>query len=90
MVIERDGFPVELTEQELREAYEEYRLNCMKEDVRSIIEQREDSDDCSDDIVTRLAEKALHALSKNDAYFEAFWYNAEDVVANYFYDNNHN
>ena len=87
MVIERDGFPVELTAQELREAYEEYQLNCMKEDIRSIIEQREDADDCSDDTVTRLAEKALHALSKNDAYFEAFWYNAEDVVADYFKGN---
>lgn len=87
MVIERDGFPVELTAQELREASEEHQLNCMKEDIRSIIEQREDADDCSDDTVTRLAEKALHALSKNDAYFEAFWYNAEDVVADYFNNN---
>lgn len=86
MVIERDGFPVELTAQELREAYEEYKLNCMKEDVRSTIEQSENTDDCSDDTVTYLAEQALHALSKNDAYFEAFWDTVEDVVYNYFHN----
>lgn len=87
MVIERDGFPVELTAQELREAYEEHQLNCMKEDIRSTIEQNENANDCSDKTVTYLAEQALYALSKNDAYFEAFWYTVEDVVADYFKDN---
>ena len=89
MVIERNGFSVELTAQELHEAYEEYRLNCMKEDVRSTIEQSESAADCSDNTVTHLAEQALDALSKNDAYFEAFWYTVENVVADYF-DNNCN
>lgn len=93
MIIEKKGIKIaELTPEELRCAYEEYRMECYKEDVRSKIEENysdvfsEDELD-NDGLISYLAEMFDRSLSKNESYYDAFWASMESVIDEYIKNN---
>ena len=69
MKIKRFGTEIELTPSELDAAYEERRLNDMKDTIKAYIQMR-DAEVCQD--IEDIALDALHNLGKNDNYTEAF------------------
>lgn len=73
MKIYRDGKEYELTFSELIQAHKEYELDCMIEDVKDRYAQGEYDVDLSDEQIEDIAMFAVHNLSKNDSYFEAYW-----------------
>jgi hypothetical protein len=83
MKIFRDGKEYELTFSEMIQAHEEYELDCMVEDVRSKYEEGEYDVELSEDDISEVASFALHNLSKNDSYFEAYWMSVEYTLDNY-------
>lgn len=87
MTIYRDGNPIELTASELRQASEEYSLQCKMEDVRSEIEQNPDlpiTPDFDDTDIQVIAERAENMLSKNDLYYDAYWASVNNAIEEYF------
>lgn len=87
MTIYRDGNPIELTASELRQASEEYGLQCKMEDVRSEIEQNPDlpiTPDFDDTDIQVIAERAENMLSKNDLYYDAYWASVNNAIEEYF------
>ena len=83
MKIIRDGKEYELTFSEMIQAHEEYELDCMVEDVRSKYEEGDYDVELSEDDISEVAGFALHNLSKNDSYFEAYWMSVEYTLYNY-------
>jgi predicted SpoU family rRNA methylase len=83
MKIFRDGKEYELTFSEMIQAHEEYELDCMVEDVKNVYEQGEYDVELSEDDISEVASFALHNLSKNDSYFEAYWMSVEYTLDNY-------
>lgn len=83
MKIYRDGKEFELTFSEMIQAHEEYELDCMVEDVRSKYEEGDYDVELSEDDISEVAGFALHNLSKNDSYFEAYWMSVEYTLYNY-------
>ena len=83
MKIIRDGKEFELTFSEMIQAHEEYELDCMVEDVRSKYEEGNYDVELSEDDISEVASFALHNLSKNDSYFEAYWMSVEYTLDNY-------
>ena len=71
MEIERNGCKITLTDSELMNAYEAYRLECAIEDVRQLCEQRGIDPTTVD--LCKVAKNGLHGLGKFDLYFEAYW-----------------
>lgn len=86
MKITRDGKEFELTFNEMILVYEEYQLDCMIEDVKNCYSQGEYDVDLSEDDISEVASFALHNLSKNDSYFEAYWRSVENALDNYIDD----
>lgn len=87
MTIYRDSNPIELTASELRQASEEYGLQCKMEDVRSEIEQNPDlpiTPDFDDTDIQVIAERAENMLSKNDLYYDAYWASVNNAIEEYF------
>lgn len=68
MKIKRFGAEIELTPAELDAAYDERRLNDMKDTIKSYIQMR-DADVCHD--IEDIALAAIHNLGKSDSYTEA-------------------
>ena len=65
---------LELTFSELMAAHDEYSLDCAIADVNDVYEQRLERDlELSDEQLKSIAEQALHNLSKNDSYYDAYW-----------------
>lgn len=83
MKIYRDGREFELTFNEMMNAYEEYKLDCMIDDVKGVYEQGEYDVDLSDEQIKEAAEQALHNLGKNDDYYESYWMSVEYTLDNY-------
>lgn len=83
MKIIRDGKEFELTLNEMHQAYEEYKLDCMIDDVRGEYEQGEYDADLSEDQLKEIAEWALHNLGKNDGYYESYWMSVEYTISQY-------
>lgn len=83
MKIYRDGKEYELTFSEMIQANEEYELDCMIEDVKNCYQQGEYDVDLSEDDISEIASFALHNLSKNDSYFEAYWMSVQYTLDNY-------
>lgn len=83
MKIIRDGKEYELTFSEMIQAHEEYELDCMVEDVKNVYEQGEYDVELSEDDISEVAGFALHNLSKNDSYFDAYWMSVEYTLDNY-------
>ena len=83
MKIYRDGKEFELTFSELMQAHEEYKLDCMIEDVKNAYEQSEHEVDLSEEQIREVASQALHNLGKNDSYFEAYWMSVQYTLDDY-------
>ena len=83
MKIYRDGKEYELTFSEMIQANEEYKLDCMIEDVKSILESGARDIELSDKQIKEIAEYALHNLGKNDSYYEAYWMSVEYTLDDY-------
>lgn len=76
-----------MTASELRQASEEYGLQCKMEDVRSEIEQNPDlpiTPDFDDTDIQVIAERAENMLSKNDLYYDAYWASVNNAIEEYF------
>jgi hypothetical protein len=86
MKIYRDGKEYELTFGEMIQANEEYKLDCMIEDVRSKYEEGDYDIELSEEQIKEVAMFAVNNLSKNDSYFEAYWmsvkYTLDDYIDN--------
>lgn len=83
MKIYRDGKEYELTFSEMIQANEEYRLDCMIEDVRSKYEEGDYDVELSEEQIEEAAMFAVNNLSKNDSYFEAYWMSVEYTLDDY-------
>ena len=83
MKIYRDGKEFEITFSELMQAHEEYKLDCMIEDVKNVYEQSEHEVDLSEEQIREMAIQALHNLGKNDSYFEAYWMSVQYTLDDY-------
>lgn len=83
MKIYRDGKEYELTFSEMIQANEEYKLDCMIEDVKNQYEQDEHEAELSDDQFKEVAMFAINNLSKNDSYFEAYWMTVQYTLDDY-------
>ena len=81
MKIFRDGKEYELTFSEMIQANEEYKLDCMIEDVRGKLENYDV--ELSEEQIKEIAQIALHNISKNDSYFEAYWMSVEYTLDDY-------
>ena len=83
MKIYRDGKEYELTFSEMVQANEEYKLDCMMEDVKSVLESGTRDVELSEDQISEVATYAVHNLGKNDSYFEAYWTSVEYTLDDY-------
>ena len=83
MKIYRDGKEFELTFSEMIQAHEEYKLDCMIEDVRSKYEEGDYDVELSEEQIEEVAMFAVNSLSKNDSYFEAYWMSVEYTLDDY-------
>lgn len=92
MKIMRNGIEIELTEQEIEDAYRERRRYYNMEDIRSklenMIEEYEGEPEEptlrkfleDDETIRDLAEDFDNALDNNDSFMESFWMTAEAVI----------
>lgn len=92
MKITRNGIEIELTEQEIEDAYRERRRYYNMEDIRSklenMIEEYEGEPEEpilkkfleDDEAIRDLAEDFDNALDENDSFMESFWLTAEAVI----------
>ena len=86
MKIYRDGKEYELTFSEMIQAHEEYTLDCMIEDVKSVLESGTRDIALSDKQIEEISSYALHNLGKNDGYYEAYWMSVEYTLDDYIAD----
>lgn len=87
MKIYRDGNPIELTLSELREASDEYSLQCKMEDIKSEIAQNPNLPmitNFDDTDIQVIAERTEIMLSKNDLYYDAYWASINNAIEEYF------
>lgn len=92
MKIMRNGIEIELTGQEIEDAYRERRRYYNMEDIRSklenMIEEYEGEPEESilkkflddEEAIRDLAEDFDNALDENDSFMESFWMTAEKVI----------
>lgn len=83
MKIYRDGKEYELTFSEMIQAHEEYKLDCMIEDVKEQYENSEYDIKLTEEQFEEVARLALRTVSKNDSYFEAYWTSVEYTLDDY-------
>ncbi len=83
MKIYRDDKEIELTFSEMIQAHEEYKLDCMIEDVKSILEGGTRDVELSAEQIKEVAIDAVHNLGKNDSYYEAYWMSVEYTLDDY-------
>ena len=83
MKIYRDGKEFELTFSEMIQAHEEYKLECMIEDVKGQYERDGYDVELTDEQIEEVASFALHNLGKNDSYFESYWMSVEYTLGDY-------
>ena len=74
MKIIRNGLEIELTNEEMRNAYMVMKRKYFKEDVEAQAEEMEiDISKCVDNVV----DYAAHALDNNDSYWDSYWMSIE-------------
>lgn len=78
MTITRNGIEIELTWQEIREAYLFWEHECFKEDIVSRAEDMEI--DLSNHDINKIADRVDKALSHNDFYWDSYWTSIEHVL----------
>ena len=80
MKINRNGIEIELTWQEIREAYEIMNLEYFKEDVVSRAEEM--GRKLSEEDVERIAAAAKRGVDHNDSFWESYWMTIEYAIEN--------
>ena len=83
MKIYRDGKEFELTFSEMIQANEEYKFDCMIEDVKEQYENGEYDVELTEKQFEEIASLALRAVSKNDSYYESYWMSVEYTLDDY-------
>ena len=83
MKIYRDGKEYELTFNEMIQANEEYKLDCMIDDVKEQYENGDYDVELTEKQFEEIARFALRAVGKNDSYFEAYWMSVEYTLDDY-------
>ena len=83
MKIYRDGKEYELTFSEMIQANEEYKLDCMIEDIKEQYENGEYNVELTEEQFEEVARLALRTVSKNDSYYEAYWMSVEYTLDDY-------
>ena len=78
MNIIRNGIEYELTYAEMREIYEEMKLEYLKEDVESKAGEMEI--ELSDATIGRVVDRVDNGLSNNDSYMESYWMTIEYAI----------
>lgn len=87
MKIIRNGKEFELTQEELRKAYEEKHMEYLKEDVTSQLEEDENLNDVDIELI---AERFEDALGHNDGYWDRYWDTMAYVINEYVKENKNN
>ena len=82
MKIIRNGKEFELTAEELRKANEEYELECMVEDVKSMCKQ-ENYEAYNEEQLQEIAKLVSRNLSRNDSYYEVYWETVRYTLKDY-------
>ena len=83
MKICRDGKEYELTFSEMIQANEEYKLDCMIEDVKEQYENNEYDVELTESQFEEIARLALRNVGKNDSYYESYWMSVEYTLDDY-------
>jgi hypothetical protein len=81
MKIYRNGVAIELTEEEIREAYNEKQKAYNMEDIISRADEM--GVNWTDDDVSMLAQELETVLGHNDAYWDCYWATVEEVIEEY-------
>ena len=81
MKIYRDGKEIELTQEELRQAYLEKDMDYIKEDIMSQDESDDFNFDDSDFAI--IADRFKRALERCDGYWEYYWEVMNYVINEY-------
>ena len=81
MKIYRDGKEIELTQEELRQAYLEKDMEYIKEDIMSCFNSDDLSFDDSDFEI--IADRFKRALEHSDGYWDHYWGNMNYVIQEY-------
>lgn len=79
MNIVRNGVEITLSTEELRLAYDEYRRDCIREDVMSKLDEAADVDN---DVIAQIVCRAERYLDNNDQYFEGYWASIDSAINN--------
>ena len=80
MKINRNGKEIELTWQEIREAYELMNLEYFKEDVVGRAEEM--GKKLTEEDVNRIAVAAKRGIEHNDSYWESYWMTIKYAIEN--------
>ena len=78
MIITRNGIDIELTEEEMRRAYEIKDREYMIEDIESKLEEAEVW--LSDELIESIADIAKSTLEHHDSYWECYWMAIEYAI----------
>lgn len=77
MNIVRNGVEITLSTEELRLAYDEYRRDCISEDVMSKLDEAAAVDN---NVIAQIVCRAEWYLDKNDQYFERYWASIDSAI----------
>ena len=78
MKIIRDGKEIELTYNEIRDAYNEYHSSCLKEDIEGKAEEMEVK--IPDELMDKVMYRAEKTIGNNDSYWESYWMSIEYAI----------
>lgn len=73
----------ELSFSEIIMAHEEYELDCAVSDIKEIYKRKDCDINLFDEQLKSIARQALHNLTKNDGYYEAYWTSFEYTFDEY-------
>lgn len=79
MKIIRNGKEFELTSEEIRRANEEYELECIVEDVKSLHK----TEKYNEEQLKEIAKLISRNLSRNDSYYESYWETVRYTLEDY-------
>ena len=81
MTIYRDGKAIELTQQELRDAYDKYATDGAKEDIKTTAENMDV--DIPEEVLDELAHRLDNVVGNDDGYWDSYWCDVEYVIREY-------
>ena len=81
MKIYRDGQAIELTPQEIRDAYEEYATDGAKADIKTIAETMDI--DIPEEALDELTHNLDIVVGDDDGYWDSYWCDVEYVIREY-------